>query len=314
LYEKSGRSTLAVKMTKEFTHKRLKLDQLDSSLCDLRITRPGEQEKMNRSLRLSGQLNPLIVRVTDNDSYQILDGFKRYHSAKDLGWDYLDARIVDVSLAQGKTMMLSYNKSGRSLLDYDEALIVYSLKKDHALEQSAISSLTGYSRSWVCRRLALIEKLDPKVQDSLRLGVITHSQARAIVKLPRGNQVEFVRCIADNQLTSRDSQILAEKYLEASDRKNQQYILSHATEIIKKHVSGHEVYDNRLSHHGNRLLKSIEFLLIQQNIFTGLSGQHMTKTLDRTEKDILGERIEKLGKSVAVVQSIINQKIWKDEG
>ena len=93
-----------MKMTGEFTHKRLKLDQLDNSLCDLRITRPGEQEKMCRSLRLSGQLNPLIVRVTDGDSYQILDGFKRYYSAKDLGWDYLDARIVDVSLAQGKTM------------------------------------------------------------------------------------------------------------------------------------------------------------------------------------------------------------------
>jgi len=104
LYGVPGVSTLAMKMTGEFTHKRLKLDQLDNSLCDLRITRPGEQEKMCRSLRLSGQLNPLIVRVTDGDSYQILDGFKRYYSAKDLGWDYLDARIVDVSLAQGKTM------------------------------------------------------------------------------------------------------------------------------------------------------------------------------------------------------------------
>lgn len=314
MYEKSGVSTLALKMTTEYIHKRLKLDQLDNSLCDLRITRPGEQEKICRSLRLSGQLNPLIVRVGDDNSYQILDGFKRYHSAKDLGWDYLDVKIVDVSLAQGKIIMLSYNKSGRSLLDYDEALIVHSLKKDHALEQSAISRLTGYSRSWVCRRLALIEKLAPEVQDSLRLGVITHSQARAIVKLPRGNQVEFVRCIAENQLTSRDCQILAEKFLQASGGKEQEYILSHPAEIVKKHVSVDEIHDSRLSRHGNRLLKSIELLLVQQNIFTGLARQHMTQALGKMEKNILWKKIEKLRKGAVVIQSIINQKIWKDEG
>lgn len=68
-------------MTTEVTHKRVKLDQLDTTLQDLRITRSCEMEKMCRSLMHSGQLNPLIVRIA-GDGYQILDGFKRYHYAK----------------------------------------------------------------------------------------------------------------------------------------------------------------------------------------------------------------------------------------
>jgi len=108
-----------------------------------------------------------------------------------------------VSLPEGKAAMLSYNRSGRSLLDYDEAMVIYNLKQVHLLDQFTISRLTGYSRSWVCRRLALIEKLDPALQDALRMGLITNSQARAMVRLPRGNQEEVMHCITEWHLTSR---------------------------------------------------------------------------------------------------------------
>lgn len=48
------------------------------------------------------------------------------------------------------------------------------------------------------------------------------------------------------------------------------------------------------SHHGNRLLKSIELLSLQQNIFKGLFLYHMTGKLSELETAILEERMEKL--------------------
>ncbi len=299
-------------MTIAVTHKKLKLDQMDTTLSGLRLTRPGEIEKMCRRLNQSGQLNPVIVRPVET-GYQILDGFKRYYSAQQLGWEYLDAGIVDVPLADGKAMMLSYNRGGRSLLDYDEALVVFSLKKDHLLDQTSISRLTGYSRSWVCRRLALVEKLDTVVQDSLRMGVITNSHARAIVRLPRGNQDEMTRCITENHLTSRDTLLLVDKFLDSPHRKDQQYILSHPVEVIEKSITTGEIYDIRLGHYGNRLLKSIELLYLQQNIFIALCTGHMSSRLSDTETEILDGRMEKLKKGTLSVGSIINQKAWKDE-
>ena len=152
------------------------------------------------------------------------------------------------------------------------------------------------------------------MQDALRMGVITNSQAREIVKLPRGNQGAMMRSVTSHNLTSRDSRILVEKFLGASGQKEQEYILSHPVEIIEKSVSTGEIYDSRLSSHGNRLLKSIELLVMQQNIFTSLSEQHMTQKLGKMEKGILKKKMERLRKGAVMVQSVINQKIWNNEG
>jgi ParB/RepB/Spo0J family partition protein len=292
-------------------HRRIQLGELDTTLSCLRITRPGDLGRMRQSLERSGQLNPIVVRPVD-ERFQILDGFKRYSVALDLGWESLEARILNISLPEGKAAMLSYNRSGRSLLDYDEAMVIYNLKQEHLLDQVAISRLTGYSRSWVCRRLALIEKLDPTLQDALRMGVINNSQARALVRLPRGNQQQVMHCIADWHLTSRDSATLVEKYLSSGNHKEQQYVLTHPLEVIEQAGSGEEIFDIRLSHHGNRLLKSTELLHIQQNIFISLCGQHMTGQLSEMETCILEERMERLRKGSGKVQKIINYKTWKD--
>lgn len=292
-------------------HRRIQLGELDCSLSSLRITRPGDLGRMRQSLERSGQLNPIVVRPFD-EKFQILDGFKRFTIAGDLGWESLEARILDISLAEGKAAMLSYNRSGRSLLDYDEAMVIFNLKQEHLLDQVAISRLTGYSRSWVCRRLALIEKLDPTLQDALRMGVINNSQARALVQLPRGNQQEVMRCLTEWHLTSRDSARLVEKYLASGNRKEQQYVLTHPLEVIEQPGTGEEIFDIRLSHHGNRLLKSTELLHIQQNIFISLCGQHMTGQLSEIETGILEERIDRLKKGAGKVHKIINYKTWKD--
>lgn len=300
-------------MTGVSNHRKIKLEELDTTLLTLRITRPRDLARVRQSLERSGQLNPIVVRPLD-ERFQILDGFKRYAVARDLGWESLEARILEISLPEGKAAMLSYNRNGRSLLDYDEALVIHSLKQDHLLDQAAISRLTGYSRSWVCRRLALIEKLDQSLQDALRMGVITNSQARSLVRLPRGNQQEVMHCITELHLTSRDSATLVEKYLSSGSHKEQQYVLTHPMEVIEQTRSGQEIFDIRLSHHGNRLLKSTELLHIQQDIFIGLCGQHMTSQLGETETGILEEKIGRLKKGAGKVQKIIHDKTWKDAG
>ena len=306
-------SILAKKITGVSNHRKIKLEELDTTLLTLRITRPKDLTRVRQSLERSGQLNPIVVRPLD-EQFQILDGFKRYAVAGDLGWDSLEARVLDISLPEGKAAMLSYNRNGRSMLDYDEAMVIHSLKQEHLLDQAAISRLTGYSRSWVCRRLALIEKLDPALQDALRMGVITNSQARSLVRLPRGNQQEVMHCITEWHLTSRDSAVLVEKYLSSGSRKEQQYVLTHPMEVIEQTGSGQEIFDIRLSHHGNRLLKSVELLHIQQNIFISLCGQHMTGQLSETETWILEEKIDRLKKGTGKVQKIIHYKTWKDAG
>jgi ParB family transcriptional regulator, chromosome partitioning protein len=294
-------------MTCETINKQLKLEYLDISLSCLRILQPADLERIYQSLRRLGQLNPVIVRKEGN-GYQILDGFKRYFGAERIGWPCLDARVLDISISHGVAMMLNYNRTSRSLMDYDEALVVYSLKKDHLMDQSSISQLTGYSRSWVCRRLALIEKLAFSVQQELRMGMISNSQARAIVKLPRGNQEDIMRVIISHGITSRDSSVLVESFLRSNSKSGQEYIINHPVEVIEQSSHNDEIYDQGLAWHGNRLFKSIEQLIALQNIFIAQFTHHHTRELKEIEQSMLPGKLEMVEKNASTIVSIIKNK------
>jgi ParB/RepB/Spo0J family partition protein len=287
--------------------RQVKLGRMDLSLSSLRIVRPRDLDKMRESLQISGQLNPVILRKHEG-LLQILDGFKRWHGAERLGWDSLQAMILDISITQGKALMLSYNRVTRSLFDYDEALVIHSLSKEHMMDQAGISRLTGYSRSWVCRRLALIEKLSGDVRDQLRMGVISNSHARSIVRLPRGNQQEITRIIVDNNISCRDSAVLIDKFLQASTSREQQYVISHPMEVIANALERTDIFDSRLSRHGNLLLKTTELLLLQHNIFTGQLTHYNSSKLKTIELDILSGRLLRLEKSTGRVLSILQNK------
>jgi hypothetical protein len=55
-----------------------------------------------------------------------------------------------------------------------------------------VPELLGRHKSWACRRLALIERLGPKAKDELRVGLLTPTAARQIVRLRQGNQTEVL--------------------------------------------------------------------------------------------------------------------------
>ena len=280
----------------------LTIEEINTSLSSMRLIRPAQIKEMIRSLEQLGQLQPIIVRE-EGGKYQLIDGFKRYYAAYEMSSAALDATVLEVSEAVGKAMILSYNKEANSLVEYEEALITYSLNKDHMMDQKEISSLLGYSRAWVCRRIAMIEKLEQVVQDELRLGIITNSHTRSIIKLPRGNQKEILEIITRNNLTSRQSSILIDKYIQTGNKKEQAYLLDHPMEAIKSGEKQGDIYDNRLSVHGNRLLKSIETLRTHQDMFIGQFTNHKTGQLQETEKTIL---MPKTGPILKKSQSIIN--------
>jgi ParB/RepB/Spo0J family partition protein len=281
----------------------LSLDQIDMSLSDLRIMRPADLDQMRRSLEHHGQLQPIVVRQQEA-TYQLLDGFKRCHCSEKLGWSSLRGIVLDVTLCQGVAMILKYNRAGKGLEDYDQALIIYSLRHDHALDQAGISQLTGYSRSWVCRRLALLEKLSEPVQDALRMGLISNTHARSIVKLPRGNQQAITEIITRHQLSSRDTALLVDKFLSSKSHKEQVYVLSHPMDIIDNAYRSKDIFDARLSSKGNQVLKSMELLMLQLNIFI---GQMHPLRLSETEKRILRPRLGPLEQRTKQVLSLINQ-------
>lgn len=243
----------------------LALTQVSTEFARVRLVRPELIKSMEQSLSQFGQLSPIVVRQGQTE-FQIIDGFKRYHAATTLNWSGLQAHVLTVTRRVATAMILTYNRNNHSLTDYEEALVLLALKQEHQLSQDEIAALVGYSASWVSRRLALVEKLEPTVKDELQLGVISTTQAREIAQLPRGNQQEMIKTIVDHDLNSRQTAVIIDEFLKTQDREQQRYILAHPVEVLERDQSTTDsIYDARLSSAGNRLLRTLKITCRQIN-------------------------------------------------
>ena len=251
--------------------------------------------QVEKSMRLHGQLQPVVVRVHEG-GYQLIDGFKRFYAAEDLLMEALQCLVLEIDLTQAKVLLLSYNRLHQSMEAWEEAMVLQDLQKTHSLDQRSLSQMTGYSRSWVSRRLALIGKMDEVVSSEIMMGTLTSSHARALTKLPRGNQGEIARVITTHGLTSRQSDILAEAFLRAKNEDERRYVLSHPDQILRKDQEDQEEepYDVRLSAYGNDLIKSIGYVIRSVQIILSRLGDHRTGMLNESEKVIITPSIGKV--------------------
>jgi hypothetical protein len=56
----------------------------------------------------------------------------------------------------------------------------------------------------VCGRLALVERLGPKAREELRVGLLSPTAARQIVRLPEGNHAEVLEAVRSEVLSSTE--------------------------------------------------------------------------------------------------------------
>lgn len=178
----------------------------ESALGELRLREPEAMRKLERSLRRHGQLEPIIA-FPDDELLEVVDGFKRLHVARELGWSELRVRSAALDSVQAKVLLLELH-GHRGLTALEEAWLVRSLYRTHELSQGAIGARLGRHKSWVCRRLLLAEQLDGAVQADIRLGLIAPRAALALVALPRGNQKAAADVVARRGLTTRQTELL----------------------------------------------------------------------------------------------------------
>jgi ParB/RepB/Spo0J family partition protein len=251
--------------------------------------------QVEKSMRLHGQLQPVVARVHEG-GYQLIDGFKRVYAAEDLLMETLHCHLLEIDLTQAKVLLLSYNRLHQSMEAWEEAMVLQDLQNTHSMDQRSLAHLTGYSRSWVSRRLALIGKMDEAVSSEIMMGTLTSSHARALTKLPRGKQGEVARAITNFALTSRQSDALAEAFLKAKNEDERRYILSHPEQMLSKDQEDQEEepYDVRLSSYGNDLMKSIGYVIHSVQIMLSRLGDHRTSMLNESEKVIITPGIGKV--------------------
>jgi hypothetical protein len=191
------------------------LASLGERLSALRLCDAAALTAVRRSLEQHGQLTALTV-FGSHDQLEVLDGFKRARAARTLGWPTLLARVDTVNSVEAKLRLCTLHDR-RGLTALEEGWLVRSLYRDDGLSLPEIARRMVRHRSWVWRRLMLVEVLDTTVQADVRLGLLAARAAVAVSRLPRGNQQAASAVVMRRGLTVRQTELLVDEVLAVAE-------------------------------------------------------------------------------------------------
>ena len=222
-----------------------------------RLADPAAEEAMAGSLRRWGQLSPVVACVREDEAgtarrLQALVG-----GAAGCGLTTLSVRVLEVDEPTAKAAILGLNRGQRPVRELEEAWIVQGLVRDDGLTQVEAAHLLGRHKSWVCRRLALLEKLSVAVKEDLRLGLVGPSLARQLTRLPAGNQEAVLALTRRETLTAQEVSGVID-LLQGASEEQAAFVLAKPREALAQ-AQGlpTALRDPRLSRAGNWLARHL---------------------------------------------------------
>jgi hypothetical protein len=187
--------------------------------------------------------------------------------------------------------MVTGSASHQGLCELEEAWVVRSLVRICKLRQLEVADLLGRHKSWVCRRLQIAEQLDGAVQDDMRLGLLSASVAREVVRLPRGNQAAAAEAVRTHGLTSRQSGELVDRLLAAEEPAAAAALLDDPHRYLSPppDEAPARTADPRLTAHGEQVR---QWLLRLEGAASGMCHalrKHLPQRFTPAELDVLAE-------------------------
>lgn len=182
----------------------LELHQLELRYERLRKRAPGAERLLIGSLAEHGQQLPIVV-VGEAERFVVIDGYKRVRALKRLSRDTV--RATDWRLAELEALLLERRLRLRGEDALDQAWLLAELAERFGLSLEELGKRFERSKSWVSRRLGLIEALPALVQEQVRTGTLAaHAAMKYLLPLARANATaaaQLAAAIAPLKLSSR---------------------------------------------------------------------------------------------------------------
>ena len=160
-------------------------------------------DELAASIRELGIIQPLSLRKTGPDSYQIIAGERRFRAATRAGLTHVPAYIRTANEAELTEMALIENIQREDLNAIEIALAYEHLVETTGMTQEKISERVGKSRTAVTNYMRLL-KLPAQVQMALKNKEIDMGHARALLSIDSPSvQIKLFKEIQKNGYSVR---------------------------------------------------------------------------------------------------------------
>src|SRR3954454_20229901 len=132
------------------------------------------------SIKEIGLLQPVVVRRTGPESYELVMGERRWRAAQDAGLTTIPAIVRQTDDAHMLRDALLENLHRSQLNPLEEAAAYSQLLEDFSCTHEELAGRIGRSRPQISNTIRLL-KLSPPVQRRVAAGVISAGHARSLL-------------------------------------------------------------------------------------------------------------------------------------
>lgn len=167
-------------------------------------------QELSQSIKISGIIQPLVVRKNSKDGFELIAGERRLRAAKLAGLKQVPIVIRRSTDREMLELALVENIQREDLNCVDEALAYFQLIEDFSLKQEEVADRVGKDRATVANYLRLL-RLPQTILDDLRKQLLTFGHGKALLGLDDHESRMKARAqILENKLSVRDTEALVE--------------------------------------------------------------------------------------------------------
>lgn len=180
-------------------------------LFDPRVNEPADP-KLVEAIRKDGFTSMLIVRRTDGDFYELVDGRRRHKAVLSINPEMrVLCRVIEADDETAFDRMVAANETSLPYTDMQRAnLIDAALKRGRSM--ASVASAFGINTGVAYKLLRLLEA-SPEVQSAVASGALSTSAAAALATVPAEVQAATV---AAGPVTARAAEKVARAWKAAS--------------------------------------------------------------------------------------------------
>src|SRR6204780_4327625 len=188
--------------------------QIDIDLIDPSPFQPRTRfreealEELARSIRVSGIVQPLVVRRMGT-RFQLIAGERRWRAAQRAALSRVPAVVRDVRDEMALEMTLVENLQREDLNPVEQARAFQRLTDEFHLTQEQVAERTGKDRATIANSVRLL-RLEEPILDLLEEGRLSAGHGRALLAIAEPkDRLELARKIARGGMTVRQVERLA---------------------------------------------------------------------------------------------------------
>ena len=199
--------------------------------------------ELAESIRAQGVIEPIIVRETALNKYEIIAGERRWRASQLAGLDKVPCVIRKYSDEEAAEVTLIENIQREDLNPIEEALALSRLLDDFYYTHEEIASAIGKSRSKITNSLRLLH-LDARVQQMLIDKILSEGHGKVLVSFSADQQYALAKKVVDDGWSVRQLEQLTKQEKSPVEPTSKDANIRRLEKAASDHFNAEVILDN----------------------------------------------------------------------